>query len=227
MFGRGAYDLVDFAMDKWYDQLKFELDDLDLTQIDLVGRLKTGIKTRLSYQVPYQKHWPSAMALGLHPYHFSHMVYRIHKISDHIWYVAGDSSVDVNWYTKRASLSAVYSTTELYMVQDNSKDYRDTWEYLDNRLNNMLSLGHMSGSAQNSAVSFSKGLLSMATTFFPESSYREQADDFEKQKEKYRSQKSNNDDRQSTPTEGDPSDPVIIIEKEAPPKVKKIDDGKI
>lgn len=55
MFGRGAYDLVDFAMDKWYDQMKMELDDLDLSKIGLTGRLKTGIKTRLSYQIPYQK----------------------------------------------------------------------------------------------------------------------------------------------------------------------------
>jgi len=33
------------------------------------------------------------------------------KLSDEIWYLAGDTSVDTAWYTKRASLSAVYATT--------------------------------------------------------------------------------------------------------------------
>lgn len=108
MFGRGSYDLVDFAMDKWYDQMKMELDDLDLSKLGLTGRLKTGIKTRLSYQIPYHKNWPAAMAIGLHPYHFPHTLYRIHKISDHLWYVAGDNDLDMNWYNKRAALSLVY-----------------------------------------------------------------------------------------------------------------------
>jgi len=33
------------------------------------------------------------------------------KLSDEIWYLAGDTSVDTAWYTKRASLSAVYAST--------------------------------------------------------------------------------------------------------------------
>jgi hypothetical protein len=30
--------------------------------------------------------------------------------------VAGDTSTDMTWYTKRATLGAVYSTTELFMI---------------------------------------------------------------------------------------------------------------
>jgi len=33
------------------------------------------------------------------------------KLSDEIWYLAGDTSVDTAWYTKRASLSVVYAST--------------------------------------------------------------------------------------------------------------------
>lgn len=33
------------------------------------------------------------------------------RLSDEIWFLAGDRSVDFSWYTKRATLSAVYAST--------------------------------------------------------------------------------------------------------------------
>lgn len=188
MFGQGPYDLVDFAMEKWYNQLKVELDDLDLSSLDLKGRLKVGIKTRLSYQIPYQKHWPSAMAIGLHPYYFQHTLHRVHKISDHLWYVAGDNSLDINWYTKRAAISSVYCATELYMVQDNSSNFRDTWEFLDHRLSNTISAGNSAETVQYAVLGVGKSLLSMGSAFLLEQSYTESADKFEKAKEYVRYQ---------------------------------------
>lgn len=185
MFGRGPFELVDFAMDKWYDHMKHELDELDLSKIGVNQRLKTGIKTRLSYQIPYIKHWPAAMALGLHPYNVQTTVYKIHKISDHLWYVAGDNSVDYNWYTKRGTLSSVYVATELYMIQDRSKDYKDTWEFLENRLNNVRKAGEASTTAQDIGLAINKGLLSLASVFFPEPSYKESSAEYEKAREKY------------------------------------------
>lgn len=183
MFGQGAYDLVDFAMEKWYDQLKVELDDLDLSGIDLKGRLKVGIKTRLSYQIPYQKHWPSAMSIGLHPYYFKQTLSRVHKISDHLWYVSGDNSLDINWYTKRAALSTVYCATELYMAQDNSSNFRDTWEFLDDRIGNVISTGTTMETTQYAVLGVAKSCLTMATAFSPEPSYTHSADKFDRMKE--------------------------------------------
>ena len=198
MFGKGPYDLVDYAMEKWYDQLKVELDELDLSKLGLKDRLKIGIKTRLSYQIPYHNHWNSAMALGLHPYYFPNTLFRIHKITDHLWYVIGDDSVDINWYTKRAALSSVYSSTELYMVQDNSDNFNDTWEFLDDRLCNIIAAGKFSETVQNTALGFSKGLVSMATAFIPNESFTKQAYEFVKAqnatKEYYQSESTDESD---------------------------------
>ena len=33
------------------------------------------------------------------------------RLADEMWYLAGDKSVDFSWYTKRATLSAVYAST--------------------------------------------------------------------------------------------------------------------
>jgi COQ9 len=38
------------------------------------------------------------------------------------------------WYTKRAALAAVYGSTQLYMIQDNSPEYSGTWTFLNGQL---------------------------------------------------------------------------------------------
>ncbi len=58
--------------------------------------------------------------------------------ADEIWTVLGDTSRDVNWYTKRASLSAVYSATVLYWLGDDSEDNARTWDFLDRRIDNVM-----------------------------------------------------------------------------------------
>ncbi len=40
------------------------------------------------------------------------------QLVDDIWHAAGDRSSDMDWYTKRALLGAVYTTAELYMLTD-------------------------------------------------------------------------------------------------------------
>jgi len=55
-----------------------------------------------------------------------------------IWEALGDTSDDVNWYTKRATLSAVYSSTLLYWLGDESPLHQATWEFLDRRIENVM-----------------------------------------------------------------------------------------
>jgi len=68
------------------------------------------------------------------------------SLSDEIWFLAGDKSVDSSWYTKRASLSTVYAATELFMTTDKSVDFSDTREFLDRRLRDIQVVGGAVGS---------------------------------------------------------------------------------
>lgn len=63
------------------------------------------------------------------------------RLADEMWYLAGDLSVDSSWYTKRATLSAIYSGTELYMTTDRSPDFVETEQFLDRRLEEIRSMG--------------------------------------------------------------------------------------
>lgn len=63
------------------------------------------------------------------------------RLSDEIWFLAGDTSVDSSWYTKRASLAAIYSSAEVYMTQDTSTNFADTQQFLDRRLEDARAVG--------------------------------------------------------------------------------------
>ena len=52
--------------------------------------------------------------------------------------VLGDTSEDVNWYTKRATLSGVYASTVLYWLGDDSTEAQATWDFIDRRIENVM-----------------------------------------------------------------------------------------
>ncbi|WP_240759371.1 COQ9 family protein [Lichenicoccus roseus] len=66
----------------------------------------------------------------------------IARTVDTIWHVAGDVSVDQSWYSKRAILAAVYSTTLLFWLRDASGGPA-TEEFLDRRLQGVARIGKL------------------------------------------------------------------------------------
>ena len=66
-------------------------------------------------------------------------------LSDEIWFLAGDKSVDASWYTKRASLSAIYVSADLFMTTDTSLAFSRTREFLERRFHDVSKTGAVIG----------------------------------------------------------------------------------
>ena len=69
---------------------------------------------------------------------------------DAIWTALGDTSDDVNWYTKRATLGGVYSATVLFWLGDTSEDHTDTWAFLDRRIENIMQIEKIKAQVRDS-----------------------------------------------------------------------------
>ncbi len=69
-----------------------------------------------------------------------------------IWESLADTSRDVNWYTKRATLSAVYSSTLLFWLGDGSEGAAETWNFLDRRIDNVMSIEKAKGKARQTEL---------------------------------------------------------------------------
>ena len=80
------------------------------------------------------------MSLFSLPHHATDGAQALWKTCDRIWVALGDSSNDINWYTKRMTLSGVYSATVLYWLGDDSPDHHDTWAFLDRRIEDVMQI---------------------------------------------------------------------------------------
>jgi ubiquinone biosynthesis protein COQ9 len=58
--------------------------------------------------------------------------------ADAIWTALGDTSRDVNWYSKRAILSGVYGSAVLFWLGDTSDGARDTADFVDRRIADVM-----------------------------------------------------------------------------------------
>ena len=61
------------------------------------------------------------------------------RSADLLWRLAGDTSTDFNHYTKRMTLGAVYGSTLIAWLDDQSEGWADTAAFLDRRIDNVMS----------------------------------------------------------------------------------------
>ena len=60
------------------------------------------------------------------------------RTADAMWRIAGDTSTDFNHYTKRMTLGAVYGSTLLVWLDDQSEGWADTAAFLDRRIDDVM-----------------------------------------------------------------------------------------
>ncbi|XP_024911990.1 ubiquinone biosynthesis protein COQ9, mitochondrial isoform X1 [Cynoglossus semilaevis] len=74
------------------------------------------------------------------------------------------ATLQMNWYTKRAALTGIYNTTELVMLQDSSPDFQDTWNFLDNRIQDMANMATSAKQVQSTGEAVVQGFMGAAVT---------------------------------------------------------------
>ncbi|MES2145741.1 MAG: COQ9 family protein [Pseudomonadota bacterium] len=72
--------------------------------------------------------------------------------ADAIWTALGDTKRDLNWYTKRATLSGVYGATVLFWLGDDSPDRQATWEFLDRRIAEVMEIEKLKAAVKENPV---------------------------------------------------------------------------
>lgn len=86
------------------------------------------------------------------PMHAADGAKAIWGTADKIWDTLGDTSEDVNWYTKRATLSGVYSATVLYWLGDDSAGNQATWAFLDRRIADVMQIEKVKAQVRDNKV---------------------------------------------------------------------------
>lgn len=136
---RGAVDLA-LAYHARGDALMLErIEATDLSALRFRDRIAAAVRFRLE-AVEDREVVRRGVALFSLPHHAGDGARAVWGTVDAIWTALGDTSDDVNWYSKRATLSAVYSATLLFWLGDDSPDRQATWAFLDRRIDNVMQI---------------------------------------------------------------------------------------
>lgn len=139
LFPRGAVDLA-LAYHYRGDALMRELFAAEnLTELRYSEKVARAVRLRLEAASDKEAVRRGATLFAL-PQHASDGAKAIWGTADAIWLALGDTSTDLNWYTKRATLSAVYGSTVLFWLGDDSTDHQATWDFLDRRIENVMQI---------------------------------------------------------------------------------------
>jgi ubiquinone biosynthesis protein COQ9 len=144
-FPGGVPELVDH-FSNWADrQMLEEMEKHDLEAMKVRERITLGVRARLEALEPYEEPVRRALTWLALPQNTAQAARMVYRTVDAIWYAAGDTATDYNYYTKRGLLAAVLSSTTLYWLNDQSEDKRDTWDFLDRRIADVMRVGRTTG----------------------------------------------------------------------------------
>jgi len=153
LFPRGVFELVLFYLVQRRLALKNAVNGEDETgglrqiwderKIGVGGRVRGLVLERLKMnsRAGVVERWQEALAIMAQPSYVPPSTSELWRLADEIWFLAGDTSVDTSWYTKRASLSAIYAAAEVFQTQDTSPDFKDTERFIDSRLDDLRRVG--------------------------------------------------------------------------------------
>lgn len=150
VFPRGPVDMA-LAYHQRGDVMMLDrMQAADLGTLKYSERIKAGVRFRL--EVADRELVRKGTALFSLPQYAAIGTGAVWQTCGHIWEALGDTSRDVNWYTKRATLAAVYSSTLLYWLGDDSEDHAATWAFLDRRIDNVMRFETFKRSAKDTML---------------------------------------------------------------------------
>ena len=110
------------------------LTERDPAAMKVRDRITTGVWLRLEFLAPYRQAVGQSLAFLALPANGGLGLRLLYRTVDALWYAAGDTATDHNFYTKRGLLAAVHGATLLYWLNDRSEGFADTRGFLDRRI---------------------------------------------------------------------------------------------
>jgi len=152
LFPGGPLELVRCFSSEADHQMLEALEGLDLKSMKVRDKVAAGVRQRLEALTAHREALRSGLTFLALPQNAATGLACLYRTVDAIWYAAGDRATDYNFYTKRALLAAVYSSTLLFWLNDKSADHAATWAFLERRISEVLQVAGRLGKGVTSAL---------------------------------------------------------------------------
>ena len=121
LFPEGNIDFIKFTLEQLNNELEEYCREIDLIRLPVHKRIKKVLLSKISLMNKNKLFYRSIFLNLLIPKKNFSLPSQLYNSVDQIWFIAGDSSTDFNFYTKRIILSIIYSRIMLFFFNNNSQ----------------------------------------------------------------------------------------------------------
>ena len=166
-FPRGATDALLFFASQADDRAEAVIAEADLAAMKVRERIKFAVRTRIEAVRAHKEAARRGAAVFALPQHALDGATCVYRSCDMMWRAIGDTSTDFNFYTKRALLSGVFSSTMIYWFADTSEDFEETWSFLDRRIADVMQIEKVKSAVIKMASSLPNPLTILGALRYP------------------------------------------------------------
>lgn len=155
-FPGGATECLAFWSQQADAQLEATLaEEYNLESMKIRERIATAVMLRLQQHQAHREAVRRAVAHLALPWNLKRSLELLYHTVDTIWRAAGDRSTDYNFYTKRALLAKVYTSTLTIWLDDDSEGQTETRAFLHRRIEDVMKIEKVKGSLTSKFQKFS------------------------------------------------------------------------
>ncbi len=137
-FPKAKIDMIDAYIAAVDSAMAAEFPPEKIAAMKVRDRIRSQLWFRLQTMAPAREALRSALAILAMPPNAPRGLAIGWRTADLIWRNAGDTATDFNHYTKRLTLGAVYASTLIAWLDDQSDGFADTAAFLDRRLGDVM-----------------------------------------------------------------------------------------
>ena len=121
LFPDGNKDLINYTLEQLNIDLQEFCKSIDLIRLPIHKRVRKILLSKIEIMNKEKKFYKKIFLSFLLPNKTVSLYKQLYKSIDQIWYLAGDTSVDFNFYSKRLILAGIYSRVILFFFNNNSQ----------------------------------------------------------------------------------------------------------
>ncbi|MFC7499259.1 COQ9 family protein [Enterovirga sp. GCM10030262] len=137
-FPGGAIEMID----AWFDAIDRATASAyppeRIETLKIRQRIRDLVIHRIEIINPHKEALRRAFAILAQPQNAMRAARLAWRAADRMWRIAGDTATDFNHYSKRGILSALYTSTMLVFLDDDSESLSETRGFLDRRIDDVM-----------------------------------------------------------------------------------------
>ena len=122
LFPEGNSDLIKFALERLNVDLEDSCKKIDLIRLPIHKRIRKILLLKISLMHKEKNFYNNIFVNILIPKKNFFVPMQLYKSIDQIWFIAGDTSTDFNFYTKRLILAGIYTRVILFFFNNNNQE---------------------------------------------------------------------------------------------------------